>query len=103
LDSGLLYQSKTITPPLDLEAYLNEIQAARAVFLSPVPVEQYSPEDFRMKAEDPALQETLRSFGLDPDWETKGRFGVGLAGLGDFPNDLETFTFDDDVPRSRRY
>lgn len=103
LESGLLHHKKTITAPHDTEAYLAEVQAARAVFLSPLPVSHFSPDDFRMKAEDPALQDTLKNFGLDPDWEAKRHLEAGFASYGDaYPNDIASLAFDDEV-LLRRY
>lgn len=98
LDSGLLYSKKTITPPLDIEAYLSEIQAARAVFLSPLRVDHFTPDDFRMKAEALDLQETLKNFGLDPEWESKVRLEASFASYGDaYPNDIGSLAFDDEA------
>ena len=58
---------KNVLPPLDTEAYLTEIKAARAIFLSPIPVDGYSASDFDLKPEDPNLFSMIRGFGLDTE------------------------------------
>lgn len=50
-------------PPLDLSAYMEEVNAARAIFANPTSVAHYSAADFELQKEDPSLLATLRGFG----------------------------------------
>lgn len=75
LKSDALYKGrKSVQPPLNLEAYMVEITAARAVFLSPVPLDSYAKDSFDIKEEDPALMGVLENFGLTEGWEIRNGF-----------------------------
>lgn len=68
LASGLLSKKRHARmPPMDITAYMEEVNAARAIFTNPMSVDHYSAADFQLRDEDPSLPATLRGFGLDPE------------------------------------
>lgn len=56
-----------IKPPSDLTSYFTDIAAARAIFLSPAPVDSIDKEQIALKTEDANINSIMRGFGLDPE------------------------------------
>ena len=83
---------------MDLSAYIEEVSAARAIFLNPISVDHYSAKYFEPRDEDPALLAKLRGFGgldLEKDdlrrhsgLERRERFRSALG--GDDPESLDS-------------
>ena len=67
---------------------MQSVEAARAIYKTPIPVHTYTPSDFQQKSEDPGLLATLTGFGhveesaLDVDGLDAA---FGIASLGDSP------------------
>lgn len=46
---------------------MTDIEAARAIYLTPIPVESLSKEELSLQAEDPNMPAIMRGFDLDID------------------------------------
>ena len=68
LDSGALEkQRRVIHPPADIASYLTDIEAARAIYLTPMPVESLSKEELSLQEEDSNMSAIMKGFDLDID------------------------------------
>lgn len=68
LKSGALEkQRRSITPPADVASYLTDIEAARAIYLTPMPVGDITKEELQLQDEDPNIKSIMRGFDLDLD------------------------------------
>lgn len=60
-------QRRSIHPPADITSYLTDIEAARAIYLTPIPVESLSKEELSLQEEDPNMSAIMKGFDLDID------------------------------------
>lgn len=68
LKSGdLEKQRRVIHPPADVTSYLTDIEAARAIYLTPMPVDFLSKDKVALQEEDPNISAILKGFDLDID------------------------------------
>lgn len=56
-----------IRPPADIRSYLTDIEAARAIYLTPMPVESISKKELVLQDEDPNMAAIMQGFDLDID------------------------------------